>query len=398
MEAASPSEKKTSTLTINGTSYNLVASIQELAQAVIANANGAYALADNYDAAKDGVYRSSPISVTFNGDFEGLGNAISNFTLRSSTEYGLVGLFAELGQGGTNATIENLRLLGVNITASGLDDSAGAIAAISYGTIQASAVEGTVAGKHAVEVGGLVGTNYGTVVFSRSLVAVYGPQRGDTGGLVGFGFGGLANSFASGPVVGGQFVGGLVGSGMGEISNSFASGNVYGVLAGGLVGESYGVISNSYSTGNVSGRHAGELGGLVGISSGAITNSYATGNLAAGPGAAVGGLVGHNYAPISDSYSTGEVSGGNKKTRGGLIGFDEAPDGSLSDTYWDTDTSGIVALSQGAGNIPNDPGIAGLSTTQLQAGLPAGFDPQIWMESKKLENGLPFLIANPPHK
>jgi len=58
---------------------------------------------------------------------------------------------------------------------------------------------------------------------------------------------------------------------------------------------------------------------------------------------------------------------------GGLIGYDGAQAGSLSDTYWDTDTSGVTNLSQGPGNITNDPGITGLTTAQFQSGLPQGF-------------------------
>ena len=70
----------------------------------------------------------------------------------------------------------------------------------------------------------------------------------------------------------------------------------------------------------------------------------------------------------------------------------------IADTYWDTDTSGITDPSQGAGNIANDPGITGLTTQQFQSGLPTGFDPKIWAEKSTINNGLPYLIANPPPK
>jgi hypothetical protein len=81
---------------------------------------------------------------------------------------------------------------------------------------------------------------------------------------------------------------------------------------------------------------------------------------------------------------------------GGLIGDDGSQSGSLSDDYWDTTTSGITNLSQGAGNEANDPGITGLTTVQFQAGLPAGFDPSVWGENENIINGLPYLLANPP--
>jgi hypothetical protein len=93
------------------------------------------------------------------------------------------------------------------------------------------------------------------------------------------------------------------------------------------------------------------------------------------------------------------VSGprGRRSDLGGLVGFDGTTNG-FSHCYWDTTTSGIGKLSQGAGNIRHDPGIRGLTTEQFQSGLPKGFDPKIWAEDSKINNGLPYLIANPPPK
>ncbi|MEI9932852.1 MAG: hypothetical protein WDM89_20525 [Rhizomicrobium sp.] len=64
--------------------------------------------------------------------------------------------------------------------------------------------------------------------------------------------------------------------------------------------------------------------------------------------------------------------------------------------YWDLDTSGISNPAQGAGNQASDPGITGLTTAQFQSGLPAGFDPGIWKQNAKLNNGYPYLIDNTP--
>jgi hypothetical protein len=60
-------------------------------------------------------------------------------------------------------------------------------------------------------------------------------------------------------------------------------------------------------------------------------------------------------------------------------------------------TSGI-GDAQGAGNIAHDPGIKGLTTTQLQAGLPHGFDHSIWAQDAKINDGFPYLRGNPPTK
>jgi hypothetical protein len=110
--------------------------------------------------------------------------------------------------------------------------------------------------------------------------------------------------------------------------------------------------------------------------------------------------VGNSGSSISQSYSTGLVSSPNPGCNGtdcvgGLIGFDQLS-GSLTDTYWDTTTSGITDPSQGAGNIANDPGITGLTSKKLQSGLPAGFDSKVWAEKATINGGLPYLLANPP--
>ena len=44
----------------------------------------------------------------------------------------------------------------------------------------------------------------------------------------------------------------------------------------------------------------------------------------------------------------------------------------------------------------NVSGITGLTTVQFQSGLPAGFDPAVWAQSPGINNGFPYLIANPP--
>ena len=75
---------------------------------------------------------------------------------------------------------------------------------------------------------------------------------------------------------------------------------------------------------------------------------------------------------------------------GGFIGDDI--DGDFSDCYWDTTTSG-TDNGTGEGNVS---GITGLTTEQLQSGLPAGFDPTIWAQNPKINHGFPYLITNPP--
>ncbi|MBU0708378.1 hypothetical protein KJ596_01345 [Patescibacteria group bacterium] len=120
-------------------------------------------------------------------------------------------------------------------------------------------------------------------------------------------------------VAGYHSVGGLVGRNMGgRIDKCFVSGAVsnstaYSNLIGGLVGsDSGGRISNSYSTARVSGGMG--IGGLVGFSSSAgittvIENCYAMGQVVGGHPVLAGGLVGGNGGSITNSYWDIQTSG-----------------------------------------------------------------------------------------
>jgi hypothetical protein len=176
------------------------------------------------------------------------------------------------------------------------------------------------------------------------------------------------------------------------------SGNQSG-FAGGLVGLNAGSISQSYDDANVSIGKDSYLGGLTGVNGGIVSESYAIGQVQGSSSKSeIGGLVGVNAqgGAIVQAYSTTAVSGGNHK--GGLIGFDHSAKGSNASDYWDTETSNITDVGRGAGHPGNDPGITGLTTAQLQSGLPAGFDPAVWAENPKINSGFPYLIANPPRK
>ncbi len=65
--------------------------------------------------------------------------------------------------------------------------------------------------------------------------------------------------------------------------------------------------------------------------------------------------------------------------------------------YWDTDTSERNKRQGCAGNKCKQ-GIKGLTTDELQAGLPNGFDPTIWAENSMINEGYPYLIDNAPPK
>jgi len=256
-------------------------------------------------------------------------------------------------------------------------------------------------------VGGLVGLNSGTISNAGAALTVNSCDECEVGGLVGVNGGTISASNATG-ALSAQIVGGLAAENpLGTIENSWASTAVTttgtGFSAGGLVSGNDGTISQSFATGTVSASATGTLeGGLVGDSGSAlnVSNCYATGSVTGKDGARLGGLIGRESfrsttSTLQASYSTGLVTGGaNGGIVGGFIGLDDIA--SVTSAYWDTTTSGITNSSQGAGSPSNAPGITGLTTTQLQSGLPSGFDPGVWAENPGINNGLPYLIANPP--
>ena len=86
------------------------------------------------------------------------------------------------------------------------------------------------------------------------------------------------------------------------------------------------------------------VGGLVGLKGdGNVSNSYATGSVSGSID--VGGLVGLNGAGnVSNSYSTSSVTG--DAHVGGLVGLNW---GTVSNSFWDTQTSGQATSDGGTG-------------------------------------------------
>jgi hypothetical protein len=167
----------------------------------------------------------------------------------------------------------------------------------------------------------------------------------DVGGLVGKNEGTVSNSYSTGNVTGNLNVGGLVGYNfnVGTVTDSYATGSVTGEdNVGGLVGWNRKTMSNSYATGNVTGDD--NVGGLIGKNSDTASNSYATGSVTGEDN--VGGLVGRNDdgSTASNSYATGNVTG--ELHVGGLAGKNE---GTVSNSFWDTETSGQANSDGGTG-------------------------------------------------
>jgi filamentous hemagglutinin family protein len=173
-------------------------------------------------------------------------------------------------------------------------------------------------------------------------------------------------------ITGNGYVGGLVGAlgnddggtpGTGSISNAFSTGNVNGsIYVGGLAGLNHGTsITTSYTGGTVSG--GSYVGGVVGSGLSALADCYSTSAVTASYGP-VGGLEGENYygGSITDCYSSGLVTGTDEV--GGLLGRNLG--GSVNNSFWDTDTSGITSPTGGIGSGTNS-GATPATTADLES-------------------------------
>lgn len=166
----------------------------------------------------------------------------------------------------------------------------------------------------------------------------------------------------------------------------------------GLTGRNNGsAISYSYVSGSVTGTNY--VGGLVGYSSNAATVSYSyvtssvTGtNNVGGLVGLFGGALGTGVEPgaVSYSYATGRVTGNG----GGLVGSRGDSAGTVTDSYWDKETTGKATSSGSAASF-------GKTTAEMTDWATfAGWDSDIWgirNEDSSVEGyyagGLPYLLA-----
>ena len=170
-------------------------------------------------------------------------------------------------------------------------------------------------------------------------------------------------------VTGDDLAGGLIGFNFGEIRASYVTGSVSGRKnVGGLVGANQftGEIHGSYATSRVAGED--DVGGLVGDNRGKITAGYATGHVSGEKNA--GGLVGDNQSTgeIHGSYATSRVTGDSDV--GGLVGSNE---GTVTVSYWDTNTSGHTTGSSGEGKTTVE-----LQTPTGYSGIYQSWNADLW--------------------
>lgn len=318
----------TGLLTIGGLGYTVINALGSEGstngadlQGMAGDLAGRYALGGHIDATATAGWAQgfNPVgngSGEFTGQFDGLGNVISNLSIDRAAQYG-VGLFGATD----HATLRNVGLANVQIV--GGERTGALVGAAVGGGIHNNYASGTVSG--AYYVGGLIGTAHElTTRESRSFATVSADR--EVGGLVGFNGGWIEHSYATGSVTA---TGALSGSPNG---------------AGGLTGANTGVLDTTYATGAITGGSF--VGGLTGYSNNYIVNSYATGSVTA-TGDRVGGLVGHHGGNIERSYATGAVSSPGDDV-GGLTGHSDSA-WAANTSFWDVQRSGQATSGAGHG-------------------------------------------------
>ncbi len=330
--------------------------------------------------------------VPYQGFFHGNGFEISNMTIDDKDDcVNNVGLFGRI-EGGT---VEDLGI--VNCTLIIGDDSAatrrptgyiGALCGNFYGgmvsncyatgSVQASshcaASTMSSTSSSVYSLGGLCGSFVGTMSDCYSTCTV-NASASDYYSASPHSIGGLCGSIGSSSTVRNSYAIGPVTAEVSRFSGGHASA-IYNLnQVAGLCGQNYGTISNCHASGtvqcsadNVSLSDVRNVGGLVGYNNGTIHNSYATGSVSASAVGDsrvaychwVGGLAGNNQALIDKSYSVGAVSvsaSSNNFTNiydnGGLCGVLGTGD-MITNSFWDTDTSGMTTSAGGAGKTTGE--------------------------------------------
>lgn len=303
----------------------------------------------------------------FYGHLDGDNYSILNYKSNKN------GLFGTIQDG---ASIRNLTIIGDESAPYTIESNIGNVGMLVASVINNSIVEncmaaGTVKSTDIYgNTGGLVGTvSQSSISNSHFVGSVEGLEN--VGGLVGFATRSDVSFVSSqGNVQGNENVGGLIGKAfLGNVSNAFSTAAVIGTGtgAGGLIGENRTTaITASYATGSVEGNE--DVGGLIGtLLDAGIDNSYAIGSVNGDKN--VGGLIGYADAEfIKYSFSIGKITG--FQNTGGLVGgVPSWNTGTVENSFWDIDASGVSESATGVGKT---------SIEMKQQNTFASWDSSIW--------------------
>lgn len=341
-----------------------------------------YELANDIDASATAGWPGGFVAVgAFTGTFDGKGFTISNLTV-GTARGGYGGLFSS-----ANASIQNLKLVDVSVILPAAE--CGALLGFAYScTFSDCEVSGVVTGKGAINggTGGFVGrSQQSTYTDCKSACTVTIDSDRAGGGFVGGFSSYYDNTFtrcrATGNVTGGCWIGGFVGtSGFYSLMEAtfnecYATGNVIaygksgsGCYAGGFVGHVYeGTIKayNCYARGSVNGTYPGHpdecaVGGFLG-----------------------GGYYNYHIVFLDNCYSTGLVTG-DGTYMGGFCGRGRS-NYSITDCFWDQETSGQLTSGGGTGQTT-------LQMKTQSTFTDAGWDfDTIWRMKSDINDGYPYL-------
>lgn len=243
----------------------------------------------------------------YTGTFDGGNYTITGLTVTGSDEY--AGLFGHIG---TDGTVKNVVLEGVQIDS---DNSLGYVGGVAgycfFGNIENCSVSGSVSGT--TSAGGVVGSQWGGSITGCNSSATVKSVTSS---------GGIAGETNIGASLTGCYATGDV-----TIENDGTNNS----HAGGVVGyNGGGTLTACYATGSVTGSGSGTIytGGVTGSNnSGTLTACYHAKGTVSGPGGATGGVAGRNF---KDSMFGGGIItacywGGNGQTQG--IGEDQVGTG-----------------------------------------------------------------------
>jgi filamentous hemagglutinin family protein len=412
-------------LVIAGVPYTVINSLGAVGsvtgldlQGINGNLSGNYALGQSIDASATSAWNSGAgfqpigLSTYFSGKIYGLGNTISNLYINRPLE-DKVGLLGGLS---VSAIVRDLKISSFSYVG---NQYVGGIAGdtsssgVTYSQVMNSYADGAlVSNQNGRFIGGLVGRNLGLIDNSDAAVSISinanstysDPNFASVGGLAGANSGAngvISNANSSGAITLGanwNSVGGLVGntSSGSKILKSSSSVSITlgstGIDVGGLVGNNNSSsIEQSFSTGNVVvGTSSRYVGGLVGSNwfSNTVLNSYATGSVNAGSGSHnVGGFAGINNSGsvISNSYSSGAVAAIGGTVMGGFVA---ANNGSINNSFWNTETTGIS--TSGSGGVINQQ--TGLTFAQMKdwsTFATAGWSSSVWFINPSVNTGFP---------
>ena len=238
------------------------------------------------------------VSHRFAGTLDGNGHKITGLTIESTS--GPAGL---IGVADTTSVLKGITIVSPSITTRG--DGCGALAGMTYGTIENCHVTSPVLKVSGIGNGALAGVakNIRGCSVANPDITTYG-----------------------------TFTGGIVGEISGELSDSYVTEGVIisnggdNSLVGGIAGNIYGAtVSNCHVSVTIDAYSAQTMhtvGGIAGnCTGGNIRNSFFIGQLMAyGPYSVAGGIVGNLMGEISDCYSAGRVDNPSGTSIGGITG------------------------------------------------------------------------------